>query len=187
MDEKFKYQVNPRIAIKGLTPKPILRATDIELTKDEVKECLKHGPVYRKFDGSHVVRVTLNDVDRLHQKNFISEEDWANTKPVTIIPGKIITPKEEKKEEVKVEEVKVEEKKPATVIPSAEAKEVKVEEKVETTDELNMLPEEDDAFAEDEEDLEAIPEDKQAKDVDAPDKEVKFEKNKYPKNDDHVG
>lgn len=63
--EKYTYMVNPRIPLK-ICNMEIRRSKNLELTKDEVKFALKHGPVYRKFDARTLERVTLQNIDSLH-------------------------------------------------------------------------------------------------------------------------
>ena len=63
--EKYSYMVNPRIPLK-LRNMEIRRSKNLDLTKDEVKFALKHGPVYRKFDARTLERVTLQNIDNLH-------------------------------------------------------------------------------------------------------------------------
>lgn len=102
----FLYTVNPRIPIRNLIPgKLINRETNLKLDLDQVKVCLKHGPVYRKFSVGESIRVTLDNCERLHQSEYVSEID-ADSK---FIPTEenVEKPAEEKKEfvEPKVEEL----------------------------------------------------------------------------------
>ena len=71
MGEKFTYEVRPQIPIRNVFfGKVLVRPTVIDLNKEEVRECLKFGPVYRRFDGLHTERVNINNIDELHRQFF---------------------------------------------------------------------------------------------------------------------
>ena len=97
MEEKYSYEVHPRIPIKDVIPgKGIFRPTILDLTKDEVVKCLKCGPVFRNFARGNQVQVTLYNIDELHVAHYV-----ATSKTKVIDPSKktdvagIIVPKKE--------------------------------------------------------------------------------------------
>ena len=78
MQETFLYSVNPRKVITGIEGVgPIRTPKSLYLTKEDVKLCLSKGTVYRRFslEGRNE-RVTIANVDRLHNSIYISEEEW---------------------------------------------------------------------------------------------------------------
>lgn len=89
MEERFLYMVVPRRPIKGIIKgKAILKPTNVQLTKNEVRECLKSGSVYRRFSSSKLERVVVSSVDRFHRSEFISEEAYnklINPNPVVVV------------------------------------------------------------------------------------------------------
>jgi hypothetical protein len=97
MEDKYSYEVHPRIPIKNVIPgKGIFRPTVLDLTKDEVVKCLKCGPVFRNFGKGDQVQVTLYNIDELHVAHYV-----APSKTKAIDPSKktdvagIIVPKKE--------------------------------------------------------------------------------------------
>ena len=109
-EPKFRYEIHPRIPMRNVLDKAIIKPTTVELTIEQVKECLKYGPVYRRFNADHIEKVTLATLDKLHTAKF----------------GAVVP---EKKEEPKVEEVKEE----APVVDEKVEEPAPVEEKVEET------------------------------------------------------
>ena len=88
MSTKYTYEVRPKVPMRNFIPgKMINRPTVLQLDKDEVKNAIKFGPVYRRFDTTHVERVTLANLDELHRPSYIN-----------VAPNNII--KVEEKEEV---------------------------------------------------------------------------------------
>ena len=118
---KFKYIVRPSIPIRGVFDRTIHKETLMELEKEEVKICLKHGPVFRRFDLSNSVKVTLLNLDRLHNEKFIPENEWNKTPVVEAV----VTP------EVTAEEPTVDETAIETVVEKEEVVEPVVEETTE--------------------------------------------------------
>lgn len=78
MDTRFLYSVNPKKPIRTIKGLPVLRTPkSLNLSKEEVKECLKYGSVYRRFaNEARNERVTINSVDRLHNAKFMTEEEY---------------------------------------------------------------------------------------------------------------
>ena len=111
-ETKYRYEIHPRIPIRKLFNKVIAKDTTMELTIEEVRECLKFGPVYRRFDAANVIRVTVDNIEDLHREFFKKPAVPVAPKPVEAAPA--------------VEEKKVEE----AVAPVVEETPV-VEEKVE--------------------------------------------------------
>lgn len=154
-DAKFRYEIHPRIPMRNVLDRAIIKPTTVELTLDQVKECLKYGPVYRRFNADHIEKVTLFTINALHQEKFDAEAIAAGNKPTAEKkeePKKVIIkfreePKpapvvEEKKEEPAKEEIKEEApvEKVKEEVPAVEEKveevapvEEKIEEKVEET------------------------------------------------------
>ena len=110
MEEKFTYEVRPRIPVRNLIPgKMINRPTVVQLNKDGVKEALRHGPVFRRFDAVHIERVTLGNLDEMHRASFESKPVIV---PVEEIPAPVAAPAMPEPEEIKkevVEEAPIEE------------------------------------------------------------------------------
>ena len=77
-EQTYLYSVHPRTIIKELPVAPIRVPKSLYLTKDQVLICLKHGAVYRRFanEGKNE-RVTITNVDRLHNEKFMTEEQYA--------------------------------------------------------------------------------------------------------------
>ena len=77
-EKVYLYTVYPKRQITGLSGVNALRVPkSVFLTKEDVKICLPRGSVYRRFANTgENVRVTPNNLDRLHNAEFISEEDW---------------------------------------------------------------------------------------------------------------
>lgn len=78
-EEVYLYTVNPHKIIKGLSGVSCIRSSkSLYLTKEDVKVCLKSASVYRRFANINKnVRVTIANLDRLHNKEFIEESDYA--------------------------------------------------------------------------------------------------------------
>jgi hypothetical protein len=78
MEQTFLYEVRPRKIITGIHGVAYIRSPrSIYLTKDEVLVCLQCGSVYRRFANlDRLERVTVTNVDRLHNENFIPEDQW---------------------------------------------------------------------------------------------------------------
>lgn len=74
----YMYSVNPKRLIKTLKDVPAFRVPKtLELEIDDVKECLKFGTVYRRFTGpAGNVRVTVDNVERLHNEEFMTPEQY---------------------------------------------------------------------------------------------------------------
>ena len=75
------YVVNPRTILRNIPYVKtgfIMKPGSFLLTKEAVLLCLKGATVYRKFSVDHAERVTILNVDRLHNEKFITEEEWNN-------------------------------------------------------------------------------------------------------------
>ena len=78
---RFLYSINPKKLIRFLNGNPIIppirTSKTLSLTKEEVRECLKYGSLYRRFANEGVnVRVTINNIDRLHNAKLMTEEEY---------------------------------------------------------------------------------------------------------------
>lgn len=72
--DKYNYLVKPRIPIRNVIPGQIItREKIVSLELEQVKSCLRHGPVFRKFNSGESVQVTLNNCERLHAREYTSE------------------------------------------------------------------------------------------------------------------
>ena len=72
---KYSYEVHPKIPIKNVIPKEaIYRIKVLDLTKDQVLECLKCGNVYRIFDRDTLIQVTIYNIDTLHVNTYNAPE-----------------------------------------------------------------------------------------------------------------
>lgn len=95
----FLYTVNPRKVITGLSGVNAIRtAKSLFLTKEDVKICLQKATVYRRFANEGInERVTVGNIDRLHQENYVSEKDWdaVQAKEMSEGHGKVEVPEED--------------------------------------------------------------------------------------------
>ena len=113
----FLYTVKPRKTIIGLSgsTKVIRTNKSVYLTKEDVYLCLKSAIVYRRFaNEQRNERVTILNIDRLHNEKFMTEEQYKEYKQNL---------KDGQRGSVIVEEPKVED-------PTPEVKEDKVEKTV---------------------------------------------------------
>lgn len=195
--EKYLYLVSPRIPIKGVASEAIIRREkNIELTKEEVKTCLKHGPVFRNFMNEGIkVQVNLGNVDRLHNPMFIEEKNFTNTtqeeaplapvvdeKPDVVDPE--VAPEEEIKEEPSTvneteEKIKSEEIENVSDVVEPSEEEKKNEEVVEDQKEEAPVAEDDCDIV-----IEAEEDDTEAVNDEEPVEEIKKENN-YNKNNNN--
>lgn len=81
-ETRYLYSVNPRKVIKFLHGEqiipPIRVAKTLSLTKEEAKECLQYGSVYRRFaNENRNERVTTRNIDRLHNAKYMSEKEYS--------------------------------------------------------------------------------------------------------------
>lgn len=155
-EQKFLYSVNPKKVIKTLKNGPVIKtAKSIELNKDDVRECLKYGVVYRRFEkDKRIERVTILNVDRLHNTTFMTEDEYklfldnqigntGNVKiPEVIINEEVVPPVNEVVEPVKkeetIEDIVVDE--PVVVTEESSIADQVVEDAVETAEETKKEP-----------------------------------------------
>lgn len=119
--EKYLYTVNPRMPIRNVIPGQLItREANLSLDLDQVKACLKFGPVYRKFaNANQVIQVTLENCERLHQRDYIQKIDAKSTfippkmeeipKPVEVVETPVESATVEVEEPVVEESTPVEE------------------------------------------------------------------------------
>ena len=118
--EKYLYTVNPRMPIRNVIPGQLItRESNLSLDLEQVKACLKFGPVYRKFaNANQTIQVTLENCERLHQRDYVQIIEPKSTfippqmkeiPPVEIPVEKPQPVVEETKEEPVVEEAVQEE------------------------------------------------------------------------------
>ena len=101
LENTFLYSVYPKRVIKELpTTTPIRTPKSLYLTKDQVKICLKYGSVYRRFaNEKRNEKVTILNVDRLHNATFMTEEEYDKFKDSLVSDkrGSVIVTGEETK------------------------------------------------------------------------------------------
>ena len=77
MEQRFLYSVYPKRVIKSIPGTVIRTAKSLYLNKEEVLICLKNGSVYRRFaNESRNEKVTILNIDRLHNAKFMTEEEY---------------------------------------------------------------------------------------------------------------
>ena len=133
-ETRYLYSINPKRVIKflgGVQLNPPIRVSkSLNLTKSEVLECLKSGSVYRRFaNEGRLARVTLLNVDRLHQAKFMTESEYEKTLSGTLRGTTVV-------------ESKVQEEKPVIEETPKEIDEVAVEDKDITAERIVESPEE---------------------------------------------
>ena len=122
MSERFLYSVHPKRVIKNVPGVSVIRTPkSLYLNKEDVKICLKGGSVYRRFaNEARNEKVTISNIDRLHNAKFMTEEEYKkfleseiDSKRGTVINDKEDEPKvvEEVKEETTEEAVENSEEK----------------------------------------------------------------------------
>jgi hypothetical protein len=72
----FPYQVNTIMPIIGLSCGNLMVPTTAKLTKEDVLICLKKAPVFRRFGSNKLERVTISNIDRLHNEKFMDEVEY---------------------------------------------------------------------------------------------------------------
>ena len=146
-ESRFLYSVFPKKPIKGVLEdgRPINNRKSLNLTIDQVKQCMACGTVYRWFaNDNKLERVTALNMERLHNATFMTEEEFEASKfdSVSKSTGSVVDTEvveEPKVEEVaptpvveeKVEEVVVEPEPVVEETPVVEEAAPAVEEKVE--------------------------------------------------------
>ena len=158
---RFLYSVYPKKPIKNLLPngRPINSAKSLQLTKEQVLLCMKSGTVYRRFGDGNTERVTTLNIDRLHNRELISEKDWKNSIKEEKAVEEVSKPEPDKepekvegtvesKEPEKVEEPEavepVEEESTDEIAETVED-EVEVTDTVEATDEIAEVKEDEES------------------------------------------
>lgn len=78
MDQiKYLYSINPKKPIRTLPELGLLRSRKtLELSKEQVLEILKYASVYRRFDSNTIERVSVSNLDRLHNDKFMTEDQY---------------------------------------------------------------------------------------------------------------
>ena len=216
-EKSYLYAVHPKRAITGLEGVKVLRtAKSLLLTKEDVKICLQKASVYRRFAAEgKIERVTIGNIDRLHNDNYISEEDWAKMdkdkaveikedKRGTVVPGTDEVKAEPVQEPVKEESKQVEA--PAKLDDAKveetenESQAVPVEESVVVKDEVEDAPVSEEAneeseVAEDGEDAQAETQtnDEESDDAPIPDQrqnngnqQIKYNNKKHKKQNNYA-
>ena len=83
---ELMYTVYPRTILRNVPNIGfIMKPGSFKLTKEAVLVCLKGATVYRKFSADHAEKVTILNLDRLHNETFITEEEWkSNVSNITM-------------------------------------------------------------------------------------------------------
>ena len=159
MDQTFLYEVRPRKIITGIHGVAYIRSPrSLYLTKEEVLVCLQHGSVYRRFANlDKLERVTVTNVDRLHNENFIPEDQWTGKVEEVVTAPVVEEPTPAPVVEEKVEEAPVVAEEDAQPEVVEEAEEVTSDEVVEAPVEEAEAAEEEEDDSEEEEVVEAAP------------------------------
>lgn len=114
-NEVFSYQVNTIMPIIGLSCGTIMVPSTVKLTKEDVLVCLKKAPVFRRFVNRKLERVTISNIDRLHNENYMTEEEYEefldkqNDNRGKVSEAPVVEEKKEPEPEPVVEETPVEE------------------------------------------------------------------------------
>lgn len=110
--DRFRYQVTPFSPIRDLIPgQSINRPFTTDLTKEEVFICMKHGPVYRAFHNQPLIKVTGENIDKLHRKALEEEKTENQSNPTENAENAIVEDKgsaEESKTDAPTEQDAVE-------------------------------------------------------------------------------
>ena len=76
-DIKYAYQIHPKKPIRALPEFGLIRTKrTLMLTKEQVKKVLPFASVYRRFNHDTVERVTIYNLDRLHNERLMTEEEY---------------------------------------------------------------------------------------------------------------
>ena len=75
-EELYIYAVHPRKAIVIDGVGTIRSAKSVYLSKEDVFKCLKKASVYRRFPFGITEKVNIDNVDRLHRENYMTEEEY---------------------------------------------------------------------------------------------------------------
>lgn len=127
---KYLYSINVRKPIPSLN---IFKPKSMELTLEEVKECLPNASVFRWFTPNLLKKVTTGNCERYHNEKYMTKEEYKqfliNKAGDT---GNVTDTRVEEKEPEKTEEIPVndEEVIPEEVVKE-EVSETQVEEKQE--------------------------------------------------------
>lgn len=65
-NERYLYEVRPRRPVNIPGQRATMTRRTLQLTKDEVKEYMKNGPVYRKSTKGEIIQVTGGTLEKLH-------------------------------------------------------------------------------------------------------------------------
>lgn len=65
-NERYLYEVRPRKPVRIPGQRATMTRRSLQLTKEEVKEYMKSGPVYRKSVKGELIQVTGGTLEKLH-------------------------------------------------------------------------------------------------------------------------
>ena len=149
----FNYQVNTIMPITGLSVGNLMVPSTAKLTKEDVLICLKKAPVFRRFNGSKLERVTASNLDRLHNEEYMTEAEYEefldkqgdNRGKVAKAPveeTKVVEEPVVEEVEAPVEEIKAEEPVSTEKIVEEAPVEAETEESAQTEEEVSDTVEE---------------------------------------------
>ena len=72
----YLYTVYVSRPIIGLSIGELRTPKSLMLSKEDVLKCIQSAPVYRRFSANNSVKVTPLNIDRLHNENFMTEEEY---------------------------------------------------------------------------------------------------------------
>lgn len=72
----FPYQVNTIMPIMGLSCGTLMVPATAKLTKEDVLICVKKAPVFRRFSSDKLERVTVSNLDRLHNEKYMTVAEY---------------------------------------------------------------------------------------------------------------
>ena len=106
----FSYQVNTIMPITGLSCGNLMVPSTAKLTKEDVLICLKKAPVFRRYTNRKLERVTISNLDRLHNEEYMTKEEYeaflekqGDNRGKVVVEVPVV---EEKKETQPVQDVK---------------------------------------------------------------------------------
>lgn len=77
-NERYLYEVRPRKPVRIPGQRATMTRRSVLLTKEEVKEYMKNGPVYRKSAKGALIQVTGGTLEKLHAP---FDEEKATVRP----------------------------------------------------------------------------------------------------------
>ena len=148
VEETYLYSVMNRRPIKLDCGVEIRSPKSLYLTKNDVLKCLNTAYVYRRFANGQQERVTIANVDRLHNAKFIPENEWdvngVKIEEVVPEPEVVVEPvAEEEKIDIEVDDTVDNEPEEVAELTSAIVVEEQEESTDDTTENISVVDEDD--------------------------------------------